>query len=198
VPEFHGGEVPSDPFFLTGIDHVNLAQPWQSFDEAVLFYSSVLSLQSSSSQDVAGPTGLVRSQVVRSDDGAIRLALNVAPLAFEHPRGFPQHVAFTTADVVSAARAARAHGLTTLPISANYYDDLMARFDLPAERVEEMHELGLMYDRDARGADFTHFYTETLGQVFFEVVQRSEGYEGFGATNASVRLAAQHIRDGRA
>ena len=67
----------------------------------------------------------------------------------------------------------------------------MARFDLAAAEVETMAALGLLHDRDASG-DFTHFYTATIGGVFFEVVQRRGGYDGYGATNAGVRLAAQH------
>ena len=194
VEEFEGGEESSATPLLTGVDHVNLAHPWQSFDEAVLFYSSVLALESGTSQDVAAPTGLVRSQVVRSGDGAVRLALNVAPQAFAHPCGFPQHMAFSTDDAIAAARAARSRGLHPLPIPANYYDDLIARFDLDGGLVEEMQEFGVLYDRDNEG-DFTHFYTETVGGVFLEVVQRGGGYQGYGATNASVRFAAQHLRD---
>ena len=190
--EFEAGDDPVDKPLLSGIDHVNLAQPWQRFDEAVLFYSSVLALESGSSQEVAGPTGLVRSHVVRSTDGAVRLALNVAPLAHDHPGGFPQHVAFSSDDVLAVARRARERGLRTLPIPSNYYDDLAARFDLPDDRVAELRELGVLYDRDGSG-EFTHFYTETVGGVFLEVVQRSGGYEGFGAANAPVRLAAQHV-----
>jgi len=193
VSEFEGGSAPAQELFLTGIDHVNLAQPWQSFDEAVLFYSSVLVLRSGSSQEVAAPTGLVRSHVVRTDDGAVRLALNVAPLAFTDPHGFPQHVAFTSSDVMATARAARARGLRPLPIPVSYYDDLVARFDLAPGRVEEMMRLGVLYDRDDSG-DFTHVYTETIGSVFFEVVQRRGSYDGYGAANAPVRLAAQHLR----
>ncbi|PZF85633.1 bifunctional sugar phosphate isomerase/epimerase/4-hydroxyphenylpyruvate dioxygenase family protein [Jiangella anatolica] len=198
VAEFEsdGAEVPPEDPVLTGIDHVNLAQPWQAFDEAVLFYGSVLGLRSAGSQDVAAPTGLVRSQVIRSADGAVRLALNVAPPAYDDPRGFPQHVAFASSDVMLAARAARARGLRWLPIPGNYYDDLAARFDLPASLVEEMRELGVLYDRDENG-DFLHFYTETAGSVFFEVTQRRGGYDGYGAPNAAVRLAAQHQRDQR-
>ena len=196
VAEFEGGKEPAADLFLDGIDHVNLAQQWQNLDEAVLFYSSVLGLQSSVSQDVAAPTGLVRSQVVRSQGGAIRLALNVAPLAFAHPHGFPQHVAFSSPDAMAAARAARSRGLRQLPIPANYYDDLLARFDLPSNQVAEMQDLGILYDRDDDG-DFTHFYTETAGRVFFEVVQRRGNYDGYGAANAHVRLAAQHLSDAR-
>ncbi|WP_116950939.1 bifunctional sugar phosphate isomerase/epimerase/4-hydroxyphenylpyruvate dioxygenase family protein [Jiangella endophytica] len=198
VAEFESDDagVGAEEPLLTGIDHVNLAEPWQSFDEAVLFYSSVLALRSGSSQDVAAPTGLVRSQVIRGENGAVRLALNVAPLAYDHPRGFPQHVAFASSDVMLAARTARARGLRSLPIPGNYYDDLAARFDLPAGLVEEMRELGVLYDRDENG-DFLHFYTETIGGVFFEVTQRRGGYDGYGAPNAAVRLAAQHVHDQR-
>jgi 4-hydroxyphenylpyruvate dioxygenase len=192
VSEFEGGDTTGGDLHLTAIDHINLSHPWQDFDEAVLFYSSVLALHPTSSQDVAAPSGLVRSQVVRSDDGGVRLALNVAPLAFDHPRGYPQHVAFSSHDAMAAARAAHERGLQPLAIPANYYDDLMARFDLPAALVAEMHELGVLYDRDETG-DFTHFYTRTFGSIFFEVVQRGGGYDGYGAANAPVRLAAQHV-----
>ena len=169
--------------------------PWQTFDEAVLFYSSVLALDPGTSQEVAAPTGLVRSHVVRTDDGAVPARAQRRAAGLDHPAGFPQHVAFSSPDVLAAARAARARGLRPLPIPANYYDDLEARFDLPPGLVEEMRELGVLYDRDEHG-DFTHFYTETVGGVFFEVVQRGGGYDGYGAANAPVRLAAQHLRDG--
>ena len=196
VPEFVGGQEVPEEALITGIDHINLAHHWQNFDEAVLFYSSVLSLQPGTSQEVAAPSGLVRSHVVRSHDGAVRLALNVAPLAFDHPHGFPQHVAFSSTDTMAVARAARSRGLRPLPIPANYYDDLAARFDLEDGQASELQELGVLYDRDEHG-DFTHFYTETIGGVFFEVVQRRGGYDGYGALNAPIRLAAQHEHDAR-
>ncbi|MGJ9412726.1 bifunctional sugar phosphate isomerase/epimerase/4-hydroxyphenylpyruvate dioxygenase family protein [Aeromicrobium sp. CF4.19] len=194
VGEFDGGSTAGEPALITGIDHVNLAHPWQSFDEAVLFYSSVLDLGLDAGQDIAAPSGLVRSQVVRSDDCAVRLALNVAPLA--HDGVLAQHVAFASPDVVEVARRARDAGLQPLPVPQNYYDDLAARFDLGRERLAELRELGVLYDRDRTG-EFLHFYTETIGAVFLEVVQRGGEYRGFGAPNAPVRLAAQHLRDRR-
>jgi 4-hydroxyphenylpyruvate dioxygenase len=196
VPEFEGGREPQGSL-LTGIDHVNLTEPWQSFDEAVLFYSSVLGLTPSAGQEVPSLRGLVRSQVVRSDSGACRLALNVAPLAWDRASGFPQHVAFATEDVITVARRAVERGLVPLAIPDNYYEDLVARFDLSSAEVDTMAELGLLHDRDATG-DFTHFYTATVGNVFFEVVQRRGGYDGYGAPNAGVRLAAQHRHQGGA
>ena len=195
VAEFEHGE-PGSGGPISAIDHVNLAHPWQTFDEAVLFYSSLMALKPESSLDVAAPTGLVRSQVVRSGDGRVRLALNVAPPSFDDPQGLPQHVAFTTDDVGAVAREARRRGLRPLQVPANYYDDLSARFGLDPGLVKELRSLDLLFDRDASG-DFLHFYTETVGGVFFEVVERRGGYEGYGAPNAPIRLAAQHRRDSR-
>ena len=189
VPEFEGGHQ-SPPALLTGIDHVNLAVAWECFDEAVLFYSSLLGLSAGASQEVPAPNGLVRSQVVRSASGACRLALNVAPLAWDTDH-LPQHVAFSTDDVATVAGRAVERGLVPLAIPHNYYDDLVARFDLTDSQVETMAALSLLHDRDA-GGEFTHFYTETIGGIFFEVVQRTGSYDGYGAPNAGVRLAAQH------
>ncbi|GAA2410632.1 hypothetical protein GCM10010191_19460 [Actinomadura vinacea] len=49
-----------------------------------------------------------------------------------------------------------------------------------------------MYDQDGTG-EFVHFYTATLGRrLFFEIVQRLSGYDGYGAANTPVRMAAQY------
>ena len=70
-------------------------------------------------------------------------------------------------------------------------DYLSGRFGLDDATVDEFRELDLLYDRDA-GGEFVHFYTRTVGTVFFEFVQRRGAYDGYGADNAPVRLAAQH------
>ena len=186
--EFRLGSAATGPERVTRVDHVNLVQPWQHYDEAVLFYSSVLGLVPQAPLDVAGPVGLVRSKVMRSADGRIRLALNLLPAGLHD--GLPQHVAFACDDVVALAREARARGLRFLPVPDNYYDDLAARFDLEPGLLATLRDLGLLYDRDADG-EFLHFYTGTVGRVFFEVVERRGGYDGYGAANAPVRLAAQ-------
>ncbi|MBV1705208.1 MAG: 3-keto-5-aminohexanoate cleavage protein, partial [Hyphomicrobiales bacterium] len=56
--------------------------------------------------------------------------------------------------------------------------------------VAELQSLDIMWDRDAGGA-FLQAYTVALDDgFFFELVQR-DGYRGYGAPNAGVRLAAQ-------
>ncbi|MCH1867898.1 sugar phosphate isomerase/epimerase and 4-hydroxyphenylpyruvate domain-containing protein [Nocardioides sp. CFH 31398] len=190
--EFEGGAEPGPDALAGVVDHVNLAQPWQDFDEAVLFYTSVLGLASGASTDVPGPAGLVRSQVMRTADGVLRIPLNMAPPTAPVPA---QHVAVACDDVVGAARRARERGLRFLRVPANYYDHLAARFDLDAAFLDELRELDLLYDRevhpDGTTGEFLHFYTPTVGGVFLELVERRGGYDGYGAPNAAVRLAAQ-------
>ncbi|WP_127817729.1 bifunctional sugar phosphate isomerase/epimerase/4-hydroxyphenylpyruvate dioxygenase family protein [Microbacterium sp. CPCC 204701] len=181
------------PYLIERVDHVNLAQPWQHFDAGVLFFRSVLHLEAQPSTEVAAPVGLVRSQVLRSSDGVVRIALNLVPSEADDEAILPQHVAFASTDVLGLARAARARGFQPLDIPANYYDDIAARFDIPADLLAELKDLNVMYDRDDAG-EFLHFYTRAVGFVFLEVIERRSGYEGYGALNAPVRLTAQYSR----
>ncbi|GHI03066.1 4-hydroxyphenylpyruvate dioxygenase [Streptomyces cellostaticus] len=174
----------------TRIDHLALTQPWHHFDEAALFHRSVLGLDAQDSVDLADPYGLLRSRAVSNADGSVRIALGVgaAPTDDTAPA---QHIALATDDVVAAARAFRAAGGRLLPVPANYYDDLAARYEFAEGELETYRDLGILYDRDAGGA-FRHCYTQTVGRLFFELVQRDPGHRGYGAANAPVRLAAQH------
>ncbi|WAH95225.1 bifunctional sugar phosphate isomerase/epimerase/4-hydroxyphenylpyruvate dioxygenase family protein [Arthrobacter sp. MMS18-M83] len=186
------------------IDHVNLAQPWQHFDEAVLFYTSALALEPQPFAEVPSPSGLVRSQVMVTSDRGVRLVLNLAPLLQQEPgqqepgqqgngarKSYQEHIAFAVDDLVATARAAQARGLEFLQIPANYYEDLDARFALEPAFLATLKELNLLYDRDANG-EFLHFYTATVGSVFFEMVERRGNYDGYGAPNAPVRHAVQY------
>lgn len=194
VTEFdHGFEDPA----VTGdaaswaIDHVNLVHTWEEHDEAVLFYTSVLGLEAPAATEVASPHGLVRSRVMRSADGRVRLPLNVAPVVSVD---YPEHVALLCDDIEAVALRARERGMRFLALPDNYYDDLEARFGLGEERIARLRDLGLLYDRSAAG-EFSHFYTRRIGRMFFEVVQRHGDYAGYGADNTPVRLAAQARMD---
>jgi len=183
--EFEGGESAGEA--MAAIDHINVAYAWKDFDEAVLFMSSVVSLVAESSAEVPGPLGLVRSQVMRTADGVVRLPMNLAPPTAPLPT---RHVAIRVDDVIEVARGARERGLAFLAIPDNYYDDLAARFELDPALLQTLRSLDLLYDRDGDG-EFVHFYTRTFGGVFLEMVERRGGYDGYGAANAPVRLGAQ-------
>ena len=176
------------------IDHVALTQPYDRFDEAALFFRTVLGLPIRHSSEIAAPFGLVRNRTAANADGSVRIGMTVSVLRrggqWKPGVTDPQHVAFATDDIVSAARAAAAAGAPVLPVPANYYDDLDARLAPPADQLATMRELNLLYDRNSDG-EFWHFYTAVLGgRVFFEVVQRVGDYQGYGEVNSPVRMAA--------
>ncbi len=72
------------------------------------------------------------------------------------------HLAFSTPDIFDAVPRLAADGVHFLRIPRNYYDDLVARFGLPDELIDTMHELNILYDHDesARRRVFFHAYTE--------------------------------------
>ncbi|MGF0312383.1 TIM barrel protein [Rhodococcus sp. IEGM1428] len=186
---------------VSHVDHIALAVPAESWDGVMLLLRSVFGMVPRDGQDVVDAIGLVRSQALTLDTagGTIRLSLNMVPgrPSDSDPlpaarRGGVGHVAFGCEDIYAAASAMVDRGLTPLRISPNYYRDLDARFELGSDTLDAMQRLGILYDADASGGEFFHFFTGTVGDdLFFEVVQRTGGYEGYGETNSAVRLAAQ-------
>jgi 4-hydroxyphenylpyruvate dioxygenase len=188
-----GARAAAVPGAVTGVDHVALTQPYDQFDEAALFYRSLLGLGTQHASEVAAPFGLVRNRAVSDPDLTVRVCLSVSVLR----RGGwgpgvrdPQHIAFTSPDVLALARHAREAGAPVLGIPDNYYADLDARLAPDPERLAQMRAYGVLLDRDDDG-EFLHFYTEVLGgRVFIEVVQRIGGYAGYGEVNGPIRMAA--------
>lgn len=182
---------------VTGIDHVTLTQPFDHFDEAILFYRSVLGLRPAPPVEFAAPFGLVRSRMVLDRDETVRIALDSAVLR----RGpwapgvrHPQYVALSSDDVFGSARAMRESGAPVVTIPDNYYDDLDARLRLAPDLLAALREHSVLYDRDEHG-EYLHFSVAVPGsRVFFEVVQRINDYRGRGEINAPVRMAAHRRR----
>jgi 4-hydroxyphenylpyruvate dioxygenase len=148
--------------------------------------------------DITDPGGLVRSQVVQSPDGAVRIALNASQsrrtlssrFLHDYFGSGVQHIAFATEDIFDTVKRLLGSGVPMLPIPENYYADLGARTQLTPERIASMQALGILYDRDEAG-EYLQAYTGAFqGLFFFEIVER-RGYQGFGAVNAPIRLGAQ-------
>ncbi|SNY68617.1 sugar phosphate isomerase/epimerase and 4-hydroxyphenylpyruvate domain-containing protein [Paractinoplanes atraurantiacus] len=178
---------------ITGIDHLSLAQPFDRYDEAALFYRSVLGMTDDEAGEFAAPYGLIRTLAIRDARRRARIALSVPVLrrgdwapAVPHP----QHITLATSDLSRTAAALHTAGIEPVPIPGNYYDDLEARLDLPAG----LRALGAMYDEDEHG-HYLQLFTPVIGdRVFFEIVERVGGYRGYGFANVPVRMAAHRAQ----
>ncbi|MDD0969036.1 MULTISPECIES: 3-dehydroshikimate dehydratase QuiC [Pseudomonas] len=184
---------------LKRIDHMAMALPADSLDSWVLFYKSLLDFEADDEVVLPDPYGLVKSRALRSRDSSIRLPLNISEnrnTAISHAlssyRGSGvHHIAFDCDDIFAEVSRAKEAGVPLLDIPLNYYDDLAARFDFDDEFLSELAYYNVLYDRDAQGGELFHVYTEPFeGRFFFEIIQRKNGYAGYGAANVAVRLAA--------
>ena len=164
-----------------------------------LFYTSIFDTSKVPMVDVVDPAGLVRSRAIQNADGSLRITLNGAEsqdtlagrFISETFGSSVQHIAFATNDIFASAAALKQNGFEALAISANYYDDLGARFGLDDVLLGKLKAAQILYDCDEAGAYF-HFYGQTLGAgMFFEIVQRTKAYNGYGAANAPFRISAQ-------
>ena len=101
-----------------------------------------------------------------------------------------QHIAFATGNLFETVKRLRGNGVKLLPVPEYYYEDLEEKFDIPVDLLNALKANSVLYDRD--GSDeYFQIYTETFDdRFFFEIVER-RGYQGFGAGNAAIRLAAQ-------
>lgn len=189
---------PADATGLTSIDHVAQALPAHRLDSFVLFYRAVFGMQAEAVQEIADPYGLVKSRAMVSPERNVRIPLNVSESGRTATGRFitayagsgVHHVAFRTERLFETIETIDRHAARMLHVPENYYDDVAARLGLDDALLARLHHDGLLYDRDAHG-DFLHTYTEPFRErFFFELIERN-GYLGYGAANAAVRMAVQ-------
>ncbi len=187
---------------LRAVDHVAQTMNYEEMLTWLLFYTSIFRTGKLPMVDVVDPAGIVRSQVIESEDGALRLTLNGAEsrktlagrFIAESFGSSVQHIAFAADDIFQTLAALEPRGFRPLAIPGNYYDDLEARFGLDPAESERLRAHSLLYDRDEQG-EYFQVFSQTYGDgFFFEIVERRRGYRGYGAANAPFRIAAQKRR----
>lgn len=198
------GDDGSNAAGLTTVDHASQSMHYEEMLSWLLFYTSLLDLEKVPVQDVADPGGLVKSQVIELPDGSIRIILNASQSQRTQSSRFltelfgsgVQHIAFATDDIFATVKRLKQNGVKLLPIPENYYDDLEAKTDLSADKLDALKANNILYDREGDG-EYLQVYTEAFEQrFFFEIVQR-RAYRGYGAANAPIRLAAQTLQASR-
>jgi 4-hydroxyphenylpyruvate dioxygenase len=183
---------------LIAVDHISQSMPYDEMLSWLLFYTGILDLQRLPQMEIADPVGLVQSQALINGNQGLRMILNGSSATRTLSNRFiseffgsgVQHIAFSCADIFATVADVRARGADFLKIPDNYYDDIEAKYDLDAVTMAALRDNQILYDRE-EGGEFFQIYTHTFDErFFFEIVQR-RNYQGFGAPNAAVRLAAQ-------
>ncbi|CAN5610414.1 sugar phosphate isomerase/epimerase and 4-hydroxyphenylpyruvate domain-containing protein [soil metagenome] len=198
--EFRTIEGAGDDAGLGRIDHVAASVDIDEFLSWQLYWTALFDVNKQAELDIPDPAGLVQSRAIESNDGAFRVTMNASGgrgtlssrfIGNVFGAGF-QHIAFTTRDIFATARKLAAGNVALLPIPANYYDDLVARFGLADDLIAEMRAHNILFDRDEGGNEYWQIYTRAFEKrFFFEIVERRGAYPGYGAANAPIRLGAQ-------
>jgi 4-hydroxyphenylpyruvate dioxygenase len=191
---------PADGAGLVHIDHLAQTMKYEEMLSWTLFYTSLFETGKVAMVDVVDPAGLVRSQAIENQDGSLRITLNGAEsqntlaghFVAQTTGSTVQHIAFASEDIFATADRLADKGFSALVLSPNYWDDLEARFGLEAEFLARLRARQILYDRDESGGEFFQLYSQNWGAgMFFEITQRSGGYNGYGAANAPFRISAQ-------
>jgi 4-hydroxyphenylpyruvate dioxygenase len=99
---------------------------------------------------VASPDGGVRFVLVVSLSQRTHTARTIDTLGGRSV----QHIGIGCSNIIPTVSNLRAAGVEFVPISPNYYDDLLASRDIDPALVTRMRDLGIVYDRSPDGEYF--------------------------------------------
>jgi 4-hydroxyphenylpyruvate dioxygenase len=184
---------------LKVIDHVALGLTIEQLDTWVLFTRAVLGLTAEDGVNVAEPSGLMRGVSITNETRSLRMLLkasSIAPTASADRRSdvssngaVIDSIALGCDDIFATVARLRGNGVSFVPISGNYYDDLIAREVLDPAIVERMRGQDIVCARTGSGT-YYQAYTEPFERRFhFQIVQR-QAYEGYGEINEPLRVAS--------
>jgi len=189
-----------DTGMLSHFDHIAQTMSYDEMLSWALFYTTIFDTLKSPLFDVVDPDGLIKSQVITMEDRRLHLTLNGSDAPYTRASRFVssvrgpavQHIAFATNEIFALAERLQEQNFEILAQTQNYYDDVLARFDLDPDFLKRLKSHNILYDETDDGGRYLQLFSRTIDNgLFFEFVQRDSGYAGFGAPNAPFRLAAQ-------
>jgi 4-hydroxymandelate synthase len=179
---------------LGAIDHAAVCLPAGELDRTVAYYQKVFGFgeiyheyieigeQGMQSRVVQSPSGAVTFTLIEPDPA--RRAGQIDDFLAWHGGAGVQHLAFSTADIVTAVRTFAGRGVPFAATPGSYYDILEQRLgpvDLP---VSALRELGVLVDRDHWGQLY-QIFTQSMHirrTLFLELIER-HGARTFGSSN---------------
>src|SRR6185312_9977723 len=132
----------------------SLAQPFDNFEEAALFFKSALGLQTHEDIEIPATYGLFRSRAVSNRDRSVRVITTVALLdddaGVTEDESRKNSVAFEVPDIFEACERVWARGGELLRIGHNYYVDLANRTPRHPVRPDRVGEVAAGLHADDR------------------------------------------------
>jgi len=177
----------------TRLDRIIRAVPLGTLDSWATFYHLTLGLMPVSSLLKHDPYGVVRGRLLQGNDLTIELETSTHERTLAAQASAEQRISrlvFAVPDLAACLHELLAKGIETLPVPANYYDDLAARFPLEQGEVDELRRLNMLYDRQPQGEYRHACLTPFASGLCFELIERQGGYTGTDMANAYVLNAA--------
>ena len=186
-----------DAALLGEIDHVvgnvelGRLDKWVSYYERVFGFTEMIHF---SDRDIQTEYSALMSKVMADGSGRIKFPINEPAEGQRKSQieeyleyyGGPgvQHIALQTRDIVRTVRELRACGVQFLSTPGSYYEELPERIGEIEEDLADLHELGILADRDDEGY-LLQIFTRPIGDrptMFLEVIER-HGAREFGEGN---------------
>ncbi|ELR99484.1 4-hydroxyphenylpyruvate dioxygenase [Gloeocapsa sp. PCC 73106] len=185
--------------WFTHIDHLVLNVAQGELQMMVKWYETIFGFQSQQSFLVSTERSALSSQVMVHPKSGIQLPINEPVDANSQIQEFLdlnggagiQHIALFTPEITFAVSQLRDSGLKFLAIPDDYYQQLLA-FNLSEEEYQQLKTQGILADIQST-SKLLQIFTEPIFSAptfFFELIERREKAQGFGAANFQVLFEA--------
>lgn len=112
-----------------------------------------------------------------------------------------QHIAFSTTDIISAARSLKDAGVEFNEYPLSYYESLSERLakNNIAIDIDSLKQYGILCDFEDNSYLLQIFTKPISGRptIFYEIIQRVGGYTGFGAGNIENLFQSVEVEQSR-
>ncbi len=200
-----------EPTGLKYVDHMVGNVDWGQMNTWVDFYADVMGFKqiiSFDDNDISTEYTALMSKVMSNGNERIKFPINepakgkkksqIEEYIDFYQGGGVQHLAMATDNIMETVSQLRDRGVEFLRVPDTYYETLLSRVGEIDEQVKQLHELGVLVDRDDEGY-LLQIFTKPVQDrptVFYEIIQR-KGARSFGKGNFKALFESIEIEQGR-
>lgn len=174
------------------IDHLTNNVPHGEMEKWVKFYEDVYGFKTTRYFDIHGAKTGLESKVVQLPKGEVIIPINepdvpdgksqIQEFLDSHKGAGVQHIALTTADIITTIAELRERDIQFLNTPDTYYEQIPSRGFKVEEDIPVLQKNKILVDGDEEGYLLQIFSDTYVGPLFFEFIQR-KNHDGFGEGN---------------